>query len=87
MTLDSFIERWSGIVLVTLGVVLIAIGLAGYFDVLPPPFSQTRGQRLLRGPGFSDTAYMCWLSGLFVVLTGWRIHRHFVKERADAPTA
>ena len=87
MTLDDFVERWSGIALLVLGGALVVVGFAGYFDLLPPPFSQTPGQRFVRGPGFSTAAQLCSLGGLFLVITGWRIHRHFVKERADAPTA
>jgi hypothetical protein len=37
--LDEFIERWSGYTLIIIGVVAIAASAAGYFYLLPPPFS------------------------------------------------
>ena len=38
--LDEFIERWSGNTLIALGVVAVAVSVAGYVSLLPPPFSR-----------------------------------------------
>lgn len=37
--LDKFIERWSGYTLIIIGLVAISASVAGYFYLLPPPFS------------------------------------------------
>jgi hypothetical protein len=82
MDFDTFVERWSGRVLGLIGLALIAVAVAGYFELLSPPFSQTPGQRLVRGREPSYGAQLAGFGGLFLLVTGWNIHRYFAKERA-----
>jgi len=82
--LDEFIERWSGYTLITLGVVGVAVSAAGYFSLLPPPFSlrpELAHVFVIDPPGrWTFTAQMFGGFGILCVIWGSSIVAYFHRD-------
>ena len=82
--LDKFIERWSGYTLLILGVLAIAASAAGYFYLLPPPFSMRPelAHVIVIGPRrWTILSQLLGYDGMFFVLSGSSVLAHFRRER------
>lgn len=89
--LDEFIERWSGYALIALGVLGVLVSVAGYFFLLPPPFSMRPElahaveREALR---WTFTSQMLGLFGLLCILWGRSILAYFRRDwRAENTTS
>jgi len=90
--LDEFIERWSGYTLIALGVVGVLVSVAGYFFLLPPPFSMRpeRAQTIVLGgeERWTFLSQMLWYDGILFILSGARIIAYFRRDwRAENTTS
>ena len=85
--LDEFIEHWSGYTLITLGVIGVVVSAAGYFYLLPPPFSMRPelAYVITMGPKRSQMFGGC---GLLCVIWGRGILAYFRRDwRAENTTS
>jgi hypothetical protein len=86
--LDRFIKRWSGVTLIGLGVIAIGLAVAGYYRLLPPPFSLPARLDDVIGPTrLTFTAQVLALLGLLLMAWGAALIRHFRREREVGPFA
>jgi hypothetical protein len=78
---DDLIERWSGQLVVGLGLISIGLGIGGYYRLLPAPFSapifpaNCIGCRRLT---FVSTLLFC--GGWVLILVGERLWHYFREE-------
>jgi len=84
MVLDEFIERWSGYTLIAIGVIAIAVSAAGYFYLLPPPFSMhpERARTIVLGgeERWTIMSQMFLYLGLFCLWGGVYSIRYFRRD-------
>lgn len=90
--LDAFIERWSGYTLILIGVVAIAASAAGYFYLLPPPFSMRPELAhiiVIGGPErWTITSQILGYGGLLCIWAGAYISAYFRRDwRAENTTS
>ena len=90
--LDEFIERWSGYTMIIIGVAAIAVSAAGYFYLLPPPFSmQPELVHVIvigRSPRWTFLSEMLGYDGILFILSGARTIAYFRRDwRAENTTS
>ena len=89
--LDEYIERWSGYTLIGIGLAAIAVSAAGYFYLLPPPFSMRPepAHVFMIGPArWTFASQMFGLCGLLCIIWGRGINAYFRRDwRAENTTS
>lgn len=83
--LDTFIERWLGRTLIVLGLIAMGFAVAGYYQLLPRPFSRPhRFDNAFGMPRLTFAAQTLGIAGLAAVACGAKLVRYFRRELEEA---